>query len=44
MLSVYTGRNHVTKASIRLRNPADEVVFNIEEAEVCQGGTRFFPW
>lgn len=37
MLSVYTGRNHVTKASIRLRNPADEVVFNIEEAEVCQG-------
>ncbi|KAG9041581.1 hypothetical protein FS837_012056 [Tulasnella sp. UAMH 9824] len=37
MLSVYTGRNHVTKATVGLRNPTDEVVFNIEEAEVCQG-------
>lgn len=37
MLSVHTGRNHVTKATVRLRHPTGEVVFNIEEADVCQG-------
>lgn len=37
MLSVHTGRNHVTTATVRLRNPADEVAFDLEKADVCQG-------
>ncbi|KAG8891286.1 hypothetical protein FRC01_014785 [Tulasnella sp. 417] len=37
MLSIHTGRNHVTKATVRLHNPTNDVVFNIEKAEVCEG-------
>ncbi|KAG8967746.1 hypothetical protein FRC05_001925 [Tulasnella sp. 425] len=37
MLAVHTGRNHVTTATLRLRNPDDEVMFDTENADACQG-------
>lgn len=38
-LEFSSGRNHVEEASIELSNHGDEVIFDTQDASLCEGGT-----
>lgn len=38
-LEFFSGRNHVDEAIIELSNHGDEVVFDSQDASLCEGGT-----